>query len=619
MMKQNKRKSTALTGAVAGVAALAMLVSGGSVANAAETKYPSDAAQPDLVKLLADYENYYKPANTYDKNDPSKPFGKGEVKDAATLKNDDDMTLAINQAAAKADADGDGVKTATTQQRRALIDADYKMAETLPDSLGPVLSQYFTEGLENGSLPRTKSLLVEDHQAGGYAYALMSDYLSTGTAKVTFNHTRPLYDRTDGGYVAAGLEKTVPITHVPDYTDAQGTTHKAGYDEFATSGSFPSGHTTYAYSGGIAFATLFPQLAPEIVTRASEAGNNRIVLGVHYPLDIMGGRIDGEVSNATRWSDEQFRNEQILPAFDELQSYMAGKCVADGHATKQATDVATVQDCVNNLGANDTKGYTNGFVDPVSKLAVTDRKSAIEVFTNRMTYNFKQTGKAGQAPVVPDEAANLLITAFPTLSADQRKQVLAATEIDSGYPLDASSEGYQRLNLAAAYSAKVTVDAKGNVTKVEPGQKEASVVYAAEQPVPVYRLYNPFMAAGAHLYTTDESEYASLQTKGWKAEGIAFYGTADKTSTPVYRLYNPYNGSHHYTVDVNEYNGLKTSGWNDEGIAWYVPTYAASDVYRAYNPFTGEHLFTTSKAEIENVKANGWNDEGVAFKAVRND
>ena len=619
-MKQNKRKSTALAGAVAGVAALAMLVSGGSAASAAETRYPSDAAQPDLVKLLADYENYYKPANTYDKNDPSKPFGKGEVKDAATLRNDDDMTLAINQAAAKADATGDGTTTATAQQRRALIDADYKMAETLPDSLGPVLGQYFSEGLENGSLPRVKSLIVEDHKdpKSGYSVALMSDYLDTTTAKVTFNHTRPLYDRTDGGYVAAGLEKTVPITHVPDYTVGS-TTHKAGYDGFATSGSFPSGHTTYAYSGGIALATLFPQLAPEIVTRASEAGNNRIVLGVHYPLDIMGGRIDGEVSNATRWSDEQFRNEQILPAFDELQSYIAGKCVADGHATKQATDVDTVQECVNNLGANDANGYKNAFVDPVSKVAVTDRQSAIQVFTNRLTYNFKQTGQAGQDPVVPDAAANLLITAFPTLNADQRKQVLAATEIDSGYPLDASSEGYQRLNLAAAYSAKVTVDAKGAVTKVEPGQKQASVVYEAGQPEPVYRLYNPNVASGSHLYTASADEYTSLQSKGWTAEGVAFYGTADANAgTPVYRLYNPVAGWHHYTSDVNEYNGLKSSGWNDEGVAWYVPSYAAADVYRAYDPVSGDHLFTTNKDEIATVTAHGWRDEGVAYKAVSN-
>lgn len=55
--------------------------------------------------------------------------------------------------------------------------------------------------------------------------------------------------------------------------------------------------------------------------------------------------------------------------------------------------------------------------------------------------------------------------------------MLAATEIDSGEPLDASSNGYQRLNLAAAYSAKVTLSADGSRGQGGAlGQAVASVV-----------------------------------------------------------------------------------------------------------------------------------------------
>ena len=82
----------------------------------------------------------------------------------------------------------------------------------------------------------------------------------------------------------------------------------------------------------------------------------------------------------------------------------------------------------------------------------------------------------GEAPRVPENAEALLVTAFPELTDQQRKAVLAATEIDSGDPLDASSEGWQRINLAAALSSKVTVDAVGNVTKVEPGNGAPEVV-----------------------------------------------------------------------------------------------------------------------------------------------
>ena len=616
---KNTMKSKLFMGTAASVAVLAMLATGGMTANAAET-YPSDATQPDLVKLLADYDNYYLPSNSFDKNDPS-TFGKGTVKNAEVLRNNDAMTQNINNTAAKADAQGDGTTTPTAQQQRALIDSDYKMAETLPDSLGPVLSKYFTDGLNDGSLPLTKSLLIVDHLNGKYNYALMSDYLDTNTAKVTFNHPRPFVDRTNAGYVAAGLDKSVNIVRVPVWTSADGVKHDAGYDGFLTSGSFPSGHTTYAYSGGIALAALVPQLGPEIVTRASEAGNNRIVLGVHYPLDIMGGRIDGEVSNATRWSDAQFRSDKLIPAYNELQNYLASKCVADKHATEHANNYDTVQECVNNLGANADKGYTNDFVDAVSKKAVTDRASAIDVYTNRLTYNFSQTGKAGQDPVVPEGAENLLYTTFPTLTADQRRQVLAASEIDSGYPLDASSEGYQRLNLAKAYSAKVTVAANGKITNIEFGQPEASVVTDPNsKTVPVYRAYNP--ASGLHHYTTSANEISVLvRLQGWTYEDIAFQSAkADAKNPdikPVYREYNPQDGNHNWTASKKEHDYLVAHGWKDEtanGPAWYTDSKGTVDVYRVCNLSSNEHLYTTSKNEYNTLGHSGWRQEGLAWK-----
>ncbi len=247
-------------------------------------------------------------------------------------------------------------------------------------------------------------------------------------------------------------------------------------------GSFPSGHTTVAYSGGIGLATLLPQLAPEIMTRASEAANNRLIVGVHYPLDLMGGRIIGEAGLATRWSDEQFRNDKLMPAYQEMQAYMAKRCVGANIVARAADDPTTVQNCVTALNANSADsskpsgGYTNDFTDDFSTQPVTNRASALAAYQARMSYGFKPTSATGKAAVVPEGAEDLLTTAFPTLNAEQRRAVLAATEIDSGEPLDASSNGYQRLNLAAAYSAKVTLSADGSVVKVEPGQAVASVV-----------------------------------------------------------------------------------------------------------------------------------------------
>lgn len=64
-----------------------------------------------------------------------------------------------------------------------------------------------------------------------------------------------------------------------------------------------------------------------------------------------------------------------------------------------------------------------------------------------MSHGFGQVSKAGQAPVISEGAEDLLVNAFPDLTDAQRRAVLAATEIDSGYP---PSEGRQRIDLAAA-------------------------------------------------------------------------------------------------------------------------------------------------------------------------
>ena len=73
--------------------------------------------------------------------------------------------------------------------------------------------------------------------------------------------------------------------------------------------------------------------------------------------------------------------------------------------------------------------------------------------------------------------------------------------------------------------------------------------------------------------------------KGWNYEGIGWYSAIDAKSynalseaekaqyIPLHRLYNPRYpmvSAHHYTADENEVRVLTTQkGWKYEGIAWY--------------------------------------------------
>lgn len=89
--------------------------------------------------------------------------------------------------------------------------------------------------------------------------------------------------------------------------------------------AFLSGHTTKAYNRGLGLATLPPELGTELVTRSSEAGNNRVVIGVHYPLDVIGGRISASADVAALWSDVNHRQNVLLLAHDELENCIASK------------------------------------------------------------------------------------------------------------------------------------------------------------------------------------------------------------------------------------------------------------------------------------------------------
>jgi hypothetical protein len=191
----------------------------------------------------------------------------------------------------------------------------------------------------------------------------------------------------------------------------------------------------------------------------------------------MGGRILGEAGVSHLLSDDDYVASAIEPAQQELAEYLTGRCAEDRHGD-------TLEACLDSLGANDAGGYTNAFTDAVSTAPVTDRASALAAYRARMTYGFGQVGTSGQAARVPAGAESLLVTAFPTLTGEQRAAVLAATEIDSGFPLDSSSDGWQRLNLAAATSSKVTLDVTGAVVSVEPGQPAASVVTEQPEPTP---------------------------------------------------------------------------------------------------------------------------------------
>jgi len=53
--------------------------------------------------------------------------------------------------------------------------------------------------------------------------------------------------------------------------------------------SFPSGHTAIAVTTGLGWSLLFPAWTPVFLILAGLIGLSRIILGYHYPLDVLFG------------------------------------------------------------------------------------------------------------------------------------------------------------------------------------------------------------------------------------------------------------------------------------------------------------------------------------------
>ncbi|KQW63996.1 phosphatase PAP2 family protein [Variovorax sp. Root411] len=73
-------------------------------------------------------------------------------------------------------------------------------------------------------------------------------------------------------------------------TPVQAERSIADLEQSVSSGSYPSGHSTFAYLAGIVLAEMVPEKRAQIFARASEFGENRVLGGVHYPSDIEAGR-----------------------------------------------------------------------------------------------------------------------------------------------------------------------------------------------------------------------------------------------------------------------------------------------------------------------------------------
>ena len=238
--------------------------------------------------------------------------------------------------------------------------------------------------------------------------------------------------------------QTIPIVGA-DYFNApadNGVYNRGPIMNLIDSPSFPSGHTTYSYMGTILLAVLVPERYQQMIARGAEYGNNRIIMGAHYAMDVLGGRTLATYDLAHLLANDPAYMGRTFKGAPVINDYQAAlkTARADLAAILQAACGDTIQSCAD----QDVGRLNNSAMNEVSYSAT--QTYALPVVYPQNAGNLEDVGKL--AP----EAGYLLTVAFPSLSLDQANQILTETEGPGGGFLDdGSSFGvYSQLNLYAA-------------------------------------------------------------------------------------------------------------------------------------------------------------------------
>ena len=218
--------------------------------------------------------------------------------------------------------------------------------------------------------------------------------------------------------------------------------------------SFPSGHTTYGYMGSLLLAVLVPDRYQEMVARAAEYGNDRIIMGAHYAMDVLGGRTVATYDLAHLLANDPAYIGRPLKDFARATAMSAPQVPA------------TIEDfraAVANARTDLTKALEAACGDTIAACARQDTGRFNAPAMNEAFYASTQTyglgvahpeiaGRQEDVAMLAPEAGYLLTVAFPKLSLEEANRILTETEGPGGGFLDDGSGFgvYSRLNLYAA-------------------------------------------------------------------------------------------------------------------------------------------------------------------------
>ncbi|MDR3671314.1 MAG: phosphatase PAP2 family protein [Holophaga sp.] len=206
--------------------------------------------------------------------------------------------------------------------------------------------------------------------------------------------------------------------------------------------SFPSGHTTYGFTGAVLLAVLVPERYQQMITRGAEYGNDRILLGAHYTMDVIAGRTLALYDMAHLLANDPAYVGQSLKGSPVISDFRGAVLKARAELASALREACgnTVEVC-----AREDTGRLSNPAANESFYASTQTYNLPVVFSQNAGV-LEDVGKR-----IP-EAGYLLTVAFPPLTLEKANEILTETEGPGGGFLDDGSPFgvYSRLDLYAA-------------------------------------------------------------------------------------------------------------------------------------------------------------------------
>lgn len=376
------------------------------------------------------------------------------------------------------------------QQQQALRDAfitGSNLAQ-LADGLGSTLGAaylarfHYIDQRQTSKLPQSIADLISYANAVSAAHSNAGKYLfanQTTDGKTPVSPDEAAVLREIGGVedvfgkaygLPAGTAGADAYGNSRPYQTEPSVTRFVGYDylngpsdnfvynhgpvmNLSNSPSYPSGHTTYGFTGAVLLAVLVPERYEQMIARGAEYGNDRVIMGSHYVMDVLGGRtlalydMAHLLANDPAYAGLSVRGAPPIKDFQSAVKYARAELIA-----------ALQSGCGNTMDAcakEDTGRFSNAPADEAFY-------EATQTYGLPVVYPKNETVGEDVEKLAPN-AGYLLTQAFPTLRLEQANRILTETEGPGGGFLDNGSEFgvFSRLNLyAAARRAKQLVAAK---------------------------------------------------------------------------------------------------------------------------------------------------------------